>query len=67
MGASSGITNQYIKAFTAGNHILLVSDKYSTAYNEILSAYNEGNITQNDLDQRVFKVLAWKYYMGLLS
>lgn len=67
MNASSGISNTYIKAYTAGNHILLTSDKYATAYSEILEAVQSGNVSLSDLNQRVFKVLAWKYYVGILS
>lgn len=67
MNASSGISNTYIKAYTAGNHILLTSDKYATAYSEILEGVQSGNISLSDLNQRVFKVLAWKYYAGILS
>lgn len=58
---------QYLKAFQAGNHILLCSSSYVTAYTEILTALNAGTITQKELDKRVFKVLAWKYYNGLLK
>ncbi|MDE5889326.1 MAG: hypothetical protein K2H20_04835, partial [Bacilli bacterium] len=64
---SENVTNQYVKAFTAGNHILLSSDQYATAYNEILKAVNDGNIPMTDLNKRVFKILAWKYYNGMLS
>ncbi len=63
----NNITNQYIKAFTAGNHILLSSSAYATAHNEILTAVNSGNIPMTDLNKRVFKILAWKYYIGILS
>ena len=60
-------SNQYLKAFKAGNHILLTSTSFATAHSEILNAVASGDITQDELDKRVFKVLAWKYYTGLLN
>lgn len=60
-------SNQYLKAFKAGNHILLTSSSFATAHSEILNAVASGEITQDELDKRVFKVLAWKYYNGLLK
>lgn len=60
-------SNQYLKAFKAGNHILLTSTSFATAHSEILNAVASGEITQDELDKRVFKVLAWKYYNGLLK
>jgi len=59
-------SKQYLKAFKAGNHILLTSTSFATAHSEILNAVASGEITQDELDKRVFKVLAWKYYNGLL-
>lgn len=60
-------SKQYLKAFQAGNHILLSSTSYATAHSELLNALESGEITQDELDKRVFKVLAWKYYNGLLN
>lgn len=60
-------SKQYLKAFQAGNHILLTSTNFATAHNELLTALNDGTITADELDKRVFKVLAWKYYNGLLE
>ena len=64
---SDNVTNQYVKAFTAGNHILLSSSEYAKAHGEILAAISSGNIPMSELNKRVFKVLAWKYYIGLLK
>lgn len=60
-------SKQYLKAFQAGNHILLTSTSFATAHSEILNAVETGDITQEELNKRVFKVLAWKYYNGLLT
>lgn len=60
-------SKQYLQAFKAGNHILLTSTSYATAHNEIIEAYNSGEITEEELDKRVFKVLAWKYHNGVIT
>lgn len=68
MGAiGNKYSKQYLQAFKAGNHILLTSTSYATAHNEILAAVNSGEITEEELDKRVFKVLAWKYYNGVIT
>lgn len=59
--------HQYLKAFEAGNHILLTSTSYKKAFNEILDGINSLEISIDELNERVFKVLAWKYYIGLLT
>lgn len=59
--------HQYLKAFEAGNHVLLTSTSYKKAFNEILDGLNSLEISIDELNERVFKVLAWKYYIGLLS
>lgn len=61
MGALDNINNKYVKAFKAGNHLLIVND-YKKAHKEI-----KKNIKESDIDKLVFKVLAWKYYKGLLK
>lgn len=60
-------SQQYLKAFKAGNHILLTSTSFAKAHDELLNAVSSGEITEDELNKRVFKVLAWKYYMGLLK
>ncbi len=60
-------SQQYLKAFKAGNHILLTSTSFANAHDELLNAVSSGEITEDELNKRVFKVLAWKYYMGLLK
>lgn len=66
MDAAKIVPNKYIKAFEAGNHIILCSE-YRLAHAEILNAIKDGTITEDYLNQQVFKVLAWKYYKGLLK
>ncbi len=54
-----------IKALLADNDMLILSD-YDRAFSDIKEALNEGTITEEYLNYHVFKVLAWKYYKGLL-
>ena len=54
-----------VKAILAGNDMLITTD-YEQAYNDIKNAINEGTITQENIDHSVFRIIAWKYYKGLL-
>lgn len=54
-----------VKAILAGNDIIILSD-YKQAYNEVISALNDGTLTEELIDHNVFRILAWKYYKGLL-
>lgn len=65
MGATKEIENKYTKAIQAGNNILLISD-YKTAHDQILASIQKGELTEEDINYLTFKVLAWKYYKGLL-
>lgn len=57
---------QYLQAFQAGNHLILTNINFDDAHTEIMNAINDGTISMDELNKRVFKVLAWKYYKGLL-
>ncbi|MCI8794539.1 MAG: beta-N-acetylhexosaminidase, partial [Bacilli bacterium] len=65
MGATKDIPDKFVKAVKAGNHLLLVQD-YARAYTELNEAVKNGSISEDELNKQVFKVLAWKYYKGLL-
>lgn len=54
-----------VKAVLAGNDMLILTD-YEQAYNDIKNAINEGKITQESIDHSAFRIIAWKYYKGLL-
>ena len=54
-----------VQAVLAGNDMLITTD-YEQAYNDIKNAINEGTITQENIDHSVFRIIAWKYYKGLL-
>ncbi len=60
------ISNFVVKALLANNDLLILSD-YEEALNEIKNALNGQTLTEEYLDYHVFRVLAWKYYKGLLS
>ena len=68
MGA---IINNYqkdaiINAINNGNDLLIVTD-YNTAINNVKNALKEGLISENILTKRALKILAWKYYKGLIN
>ncbi len=64
MKATKDIENPEIKALLAGNNILITTE-YEKSFQNILEAFNEELITEEELNKLVFKVLAWKYYKGL--
>ncbi|MBW4888331.1 glycoside hydrolase family 3 [Mucilaginibacter sp. HMF5004] len=54
-----------VKAFIAGNDILELSENSRRAIHKIKKAIRQGLIPMSDLDARVKKVLAAKYWAGL--
>ncbi|MGN6568318.1 MAG: serine hydrolase, partial [Flavipsychrobacter sp.] len=66
-----GVTKYYepgevdLRAFLAGNDVLLFSQDVPTAIAKIKTAIDSGIVTQADLEQRVKKILAAKYDAGL--
>lgn len=65
MGATSSISNKAVKALLAGNNMIITTD-YTESINEITSAINNGTLSEDVIDKLAFKVLAWKYYKGLM-
>lgn len=65
MGAISSIPNAVVKAITAGNDLIITTD-YENAFNSIKSAVHDGSISEDLIDKLAFRVLAWKYYKGLM-
>jgi beta-N-acetylhexosaminidase len=55
-----------LRAFVAGNDVLLFSQDVPTAITKIKIAIEQGLVTQADLEQRVKKILAAKYDAGLM-
>ena len=65
MGATKDIPDKFVKAIKAGNHLLLVQD-YASAQKEIINAVESGTLSEATITRLAFKVLAWKYYKGLM-
>ena len=55
----------YQKALLAGNDILMISD-YEEGFNAIKQAVTSKVISESLIDKLAFRVLAWKYYKGLM-
>lgn len=54
-----------LKALMAGNDVLLFPEDVPTAIDKISKAVQKGQITQEEIDQRVRKILHAKYWAGL--
>lgn len=65
MGAVSSIDNIAVKAILAGNDLLITTD-YATDIQAIKTALNNGTLDESLIDKLAFRVLAWKYYKGLM-
>lgn len=59
MAAMAEYEEPYKKAVLAGNDMMIVTD-FETAYNEVLSAVNNGEISQDILDTAVDRILDTK-------
>ncbi|MBQ4633935.1 MAG: beta-hexosaminidase [Bacilli bacterium] len=66
MSALNNIENVTLKSFLAGNNLIITTD-YEKSFNEIKKALEINKIKENAIDENVFKVLAWKYYKGLIK
>lgn len=65
MGATSSIDNATVKAILAGNDLVITTD-YATSFNDIKSAIENGTISEELVNKLAFRVIAWKYYKGLM-
>lgn len=65
MGATSSIDNATVKAILAGNDLVITTD-YETSFNDIKSAVENGTISEELINKLAFRVIAWKYYKGLM-
>jgi beta-glucosidase-like glycosyl hydrolase len=54
-----------IKAIEAGNDLLEISENSARAISLVEQSINNGRLKQQDIDRRVKKVLAAKYWLGL--
>ncbi len=65
MSAVSSIDDVVVKAVNAGNDLIITTD-YKSSISSIKSAINNGTIGEDTIDRMVFRVLAWKYYKGMM-
>lgn len=65
MGAISSIDDAIIKAILAGND-LIITTNYENDINQIKTAIYNGTISEDLIDKLAFRVIAWKYYKGLM-
>lgn len=57
--------NAVIKAILAGNDLIIVTD-YESAISKVKDALENGDIGESLIDKMAFRILAWKYYKGLM-
>ena len=65
MGATSSIEDVTVKAILAGNDLLIVTN-YEEGIDSIKEALNNGIISEEIINKLAFRIIAWKYYKGLL-
>lgn len=66
MGAVSKDKNATVKAILAGNDIIITTD-YKGSIKSIKKAIKDGKISEKQIDNAVTRIIAWKYYKGLLK
>ncbi len=66
MGALASTTNPAAQALLAGNDLIITSD-YLASISEIKATLQAGTISESDLDTHVLRILAWKYYKGMIA
>ena len=65
MSAVSSIDDATVKAIIAGNDLIITTD-YNGSISAIKNAISNGVISEDKIDKLAFRVLAWKYYKGLI-
>ena len=58
-------TDPAVKAVLAGNDMLMI-DNFTVGYNAVIKAVKTGMISQQQLNDAVCRILAWKYAMGII-
>ena len=69
--AMSGITKNItespsVMALKAGNDLIIITD-YLTGINDIKNSLNNNEISEDLINKAVLKIIAWKYYKGLIK
>ena len=62
---AQGVENHYLKAFQAGNDILLFPASLEEGVRQIKAGLNNGQINAVELDERCRRVLTYKYALGV--
>lgn len=65
MGAVSEDADAVVKAVLAGNDLIIVTD-YEKSVQDVKNALESGRITEERINTMAEKVLAWKYYKGMM-
>lgn len=65
MGATSNIQNATTKALLAGNDLIITTD-YEQSISELKASLHDGTISEDLVNRVSLRVLAWKYYKGLI-
>ncbi len=65
MGAVAGIKDVIVKAILAGNDLIITTD-YASQINDIKEALENKSLTESEIDAHARKILAWKYYKGII-
>lgn len=65
MKATNNISDTAVKAILAGND-LIITTNYEEDIKDIKNAINNGTISTDIIDKIATRVIAWKYYKGLL-
>jgi len=65
MGAVSEDQDAVVKAVLAGNDLIIVTD-YEKSIQDVKQGVLEGRINEQTIENMAKKVLAWKYYKGMM-
>lgn len=65
MGATKDIDNSTVEAILSGNDLIITTD-YGDSMNSVKEAINNGILNENLIDKLAFRVIAFKYYKGLI-
>ena len=52
-------------ALNAGND-MIITGNFMSMYKEVLNSYDEGKISEETINKAAIRVIAWKYYNGIL-
>ena len=66
MGATNSINSSAVKAVLAGND-LIISTNYVKDIEDIKNAIDNKVLSEDIIDKLAMRVIAWKYYKGLLE